>query len=270
MLAEVDQRSVATQDVTLANGANAFVARPTTAGPHPKVVLLHERYGLVQHTRDLAVRFAAEGHSTIAPNLYWREPDQDALARGDARADVSDRQVCDDTAVAIEHLGQFPDSDARHLAVMGVCATGRHPLVIAAELADVTACVIFYGAAYRREWEPTDTLSAYIAGSKAPVLGVFGELDNLIAREDVLRLRNAIEAARRSYHIRIFAESPHGWLNDTMPGRYRRPQGETAWRLLIDFLARVHSGGYPADRVQWAFEADASAAYDFGTMVRWE
>jgi carboxymethylenebutenolidase len=153
---------------------------------------------------------------------------------------------------------------------MGVCATGRHPLVVAAERSDISACVVFYGAAYRREWVPKDTLSAFIERSRAPVLGVFGELDNLIAVEDVQRFRNALEAARRSYQIRLFPDAPHGWLNDTMSGRYRRPQAEDAWSVLISFLARVHAGDYPTDRVQWSFEANHSLSYDFSKNVRLE
>ena len=62
MLAEIDARQVETSSVRLANGGDAFLARPTTPGPHPTIVLMHERYGLVQHTKDLAIRFAAGGH----------------------------------------------------------------------------------------------------------------------------------------------------------------------------------------------------------------
>lgn len=269
MLAEIDQRHVQTSDIRLANGMNAFLARPDGSGPFPSMILLHERYGLVQHTKDLAVRFAAEGHLALAPNLYFRASNQDAVARGDEHVDVTDEQVCADVGIAIDHLATMPGTTRGQLAVMGVCATGRHPLVVAAERPEVTACVVFYGAAYAREWEPVDTLSGFIQRSKAPVLGVFGELDNLQSVPDVIRVRNALEAARRSYHIQIFPDSPHGWLNDTMPGRYRRTHAEAAWKLLVDFLARVYGGGYPADRVHYAFECDWATEYDFSTMKRW-
>lgn len=270
MLAEIETHGVQTEIVSCPNGMDGFLAVPAGPGPHPTVLLMHERYGLVQHTKDLAVRFATEGHLALAPNLYWREPNQEEIARGDARAEASDDQVCEDLGAALERLREAPGADIGRLAVMGVCATGRHPLVFAAQRPDVSACVVFYGAAYHHEWEPTDTLSAHIARSRAPVLGVFAELDNLMSIEDVLRLRQSLEAARRSYHIRMFPEAPHGFLNDTMPGRYRRKQAEEAWRLLIDFLARVRDGGYPADRVQWHFESDTAVEYDFSKHVRWE
>ena len=270
MLANIDQSHITREDVRLSNGGNAFLARPSTSGNHPTIVLMHERYGLVDHTQDLAVRFATQGHVALAPNLYFREPDQDALRAGATQAQVTDEAVAQDVGAAVDYLREVEGADTSKLAVMGVCATGRHPLVVAAERPDVSACVVFYGAAYKREWIPDDTMSGYIQRSKAPVLGIFGELDNLIAVEDVCRFRNALEAARRSYQIRLYPGAPHGWLNDTMPGRYRRPQAESAWDVLVKFLDRVHSGGYPADRVQWAFEADHSISYDFTKNVRME
>jgi carboxymethylenebutenolidase len=272
VLAEIDIWGVEQSTVQLPNGGDAFLVKPATAGQHPVIILMHERYGLVQHTKDLAVRFATEGHVALAPNLYFREPNQEELKRGEAPSpDVTDEQVTEDIGSCIEFLRGVQGADvASKLALMGVCATGRHPIVVAASRPDVAACVVFYGAAYKREWIPNDTLSGYIQKSKAPVLGVFGELDNLIAVEDVCRLRNALEAAKRSYQIKLFPDAPHGYLNDTMPGRYRRPQAEGAWGTLISFLARVHRGGYPSDRIQWSFEADHSTSYDFTKNVRME
>ena len=90
MLAEIDTRSVQTSSVKLANGGDAFLATPSAPGPHPCIILMHERYGLVQHTKDLAVRFATEGHVALAPNLYFRAPNQEEVMRGEATVQVSD------------------------------------------------------------------------------------------------------------------------------------------------------------------------------------
>jgi carboxymethylenebutenolidase len=270
MLAEIDTSTVDSSMIQLSNGGDAFLARPKSPGRHRVMILMHERYGLVQHTMDLAVRFATEGHVALAPNLYFRLPNQEELKRGEGMAPLDDKQVVGDIGICIDYLKGLDSADISHLALMGVCATGRHPLVVAAEHPEVTACVVFYGAAYQREWVPEDTLSDYINRSRAPILGVFGELDNLIAVRAVRRLRNAIEDANRSYRIKLFPDAPHGYLNDTMPGRYRRPQAEDAWSVLMSFLDQVHSGGYPADRVQWEFGADSSINYDFTKNVRLE
>jgi carboxymethylenebutenolidase len=269
MLAEIDTRGVQSSMVQCANGMDAFLALPEGSGPHPSVVLLHERYGLLQHTKDLAVRFATEGYATVCPNLFHREPNQAEIASGNARAALSDDLVVDDVNAAIAHLGRVPNVSTERIIAMGVCATGRHPLVVAARREDVQACVVFYGGAGnpRPGQEP---LEEVIKRSRAPVLGVFGEGDHGISLDHVHAFRRALEQARRSYHIRIAPDAPHGFLNDTMPGRYRREQAEVAWELLMDFLKRVRSGGYPPDRARWAFEGATSANYDFSKNVRYE
>jgi carboxymethylenebutenolidase len=273
MATETADRRIATRTVRYGNAVEAFLAMPEGAGPHPCVVLLHERYGLVQHTLDLAARFAGDGYLCLAPNLYSRFDDQARLAKGEIQVPLPDPQVLDDLTASIAYLRDEP-ADLRRLALMGVCLTARYPLVVAAERADVGACLVFYGAAQPREWEVNErqpeALEALIGRVRCPVLGIFGEADHIITVDDVRRLRDALEAHHKSYHIRMFAGAPHGWLNDTMPGRYRREAAEEAWRLTLSFLQRTWSGGYPADRVQWTWESDVAADYDPSRNVRLE
>jgi carboxymethylenebutenolidase len=155
---------------------------------------------------------------------------------------------------------------------MGVCHTGRHPLVLAAGRSDVRACLVFYGAAMPRDFEVTEDqpepLDALIARVQCPVLGVFGEADFLISLDDVRAFREALERHRKSYHIKIFAGMPHGWLNDTMPGRYRQREAEAAWTQILDFLQRVYAGSFAPDRVTWRFGSDIAENYDFTKNVR--
>jgi carboxymethylenebutenolidase len=61
---------------------------------------------------------------------------------------------------------------------------------------------------------------------------------------------------------------PHGWLNDTMPGRYRRDAAEAAWALQLDFLKKVFDPGYDKSRRVQVYESDHAANYDFTKNVR--
>src|SRR5579871_2489018 len=234
MQADLDRSQITQRDVQCENGTLAFLAQPTAPGPHPVMVLLHERYGLVDHTRDMATRFAAAGHTAIAPNLFWREPNQEAIARAEARAEVADTQVCDDISSVLDYLGGVEGADLGRVAIMGVCQTGRFPLAYSALAADrhpISACVIFHGAAYPREWqlnaEKTIPYDELIARSRVPVFGAFGEEDFLISLDSVRRFRDSLEAARRSYDVTVFGGAPHSWLNDRIPS-YRQPQAEAA------------------------------------------
>src|SRR5262249_43070868 len=167
-------------------------------------------------------------------------------------------------------LGQV---DASRIAVKGVCQTGRHPLVLAAQR-PIAAALVWYGAASQREWQasvpypkPLDQLTA--AGEWA-VLGIFGESDRVISLADVRRLRDCLDRHDKSYTIKVYADAPHGWLNDTMPGRYRRAQAEAAWAMQLAFLGRVLDPGYDRARCVQVYECDHSANYDFTKNVRME
>ncbi len=99
---------------------------------------------------------------------------------------------------------------------------------------------------------------------------MFGETDHLISIDDIRRLRDCLEGHRKSYDIHVYPDSPHGWLNDTMPGRYRRAQAEAAWADQRAFLREVFAPhGERSRRVQ-RFAADIAADYDFGRNVRYE
>src|SRR5579862_9811613 len=89
-------------------GMPVFVAVPEAATRVPAVIVVHERYGFVHHIRDIAERFAHDGFAAIAPDLYFRHPDQEALHRGDAGCDVSDPDAVAALDATIEALRAVP------------------------------------------------------------------------------------------------------------------------------------------------------------------
>ena len=51
----------------------AYIASPkNTNEPHPGLMLFQEAFGVNNHIRNLADRFAAEGYVVIAPELFHR------------------------------------------------------------------------------------------------------------------------------------------------------------------------------------------------------
>jgi carboxymethylenebutenolidase len=263
---------ITTEEITCTNGMPAFLAYPTGGGKFPTVVLMHERYGLVKHTKDQAMRCARDGFTVVAPNFFYKHPDQTALNAGDGRYDLTDPESNELMRAALATLKSHKAADPAKVIVMGYCQTGRHPLVFAAEV-PITAAVVWYGAASKREWETNKlqpkALEEVIAAVKCPVFGAFGEADHIISLDDVLRFRNCLEANKKSYDIHLYRGAPHGWLNDTMPGRYRKPEADAGWAAQQRFLAEVFSGQWN-DVVRWQFASDSGAAYDFSKNVRME
>src|SRR5205807_1127467 len=85
------------------------------------------RYGLVQHTRDLAQQFARDGYVCIAPDFFYKYLDPDALHRGTVGYDMTDPEAVLYLEAAIATLSELPHVDAVKIAAMRVCRTGDCP-----------------------------------------------------------------------------------------------------------------------------------------------
>jgi carboxymethylenebutenolidase len=266
--------NITTKSLALKGGLPAFLAVPANPpGRVPAVVLMHERYGFVKHTQDLAERFANDGFVCIAPNCFYKHPDHKELHAGNSRYDLTDPESVEYLSIAVDALKDVAQADSDKIAVKGVCQTGRHPLILAAER-PIGAALVWYGAASKREWEVTKDqpkpLEEIIAKIDCPVLGVFGEADHIISLDDVRRFRDTLENHKKSYEIHCFKGAPHGWLNDTMPGRYRREQAEAGWAAQRNFLKEVFGPTYDRKSLNWRFECGSNRDYDFKKNVRLE
>jgi carboxymethylenebutenolidase len=259
-------------NVTGANGIPTLMARPATGSSLPCVIILHERYGLVQHTIDLAQKLAKSGYVVAAPDLFFDFPDQESLHKGSATARPSDTEVLNNMENVVQLFSIYPEADASRLGIIGVCQTGRYPFVYSAHH-PLQACVTIYGAAQARDWADNEIqtgMETLISKLQSPVLGIFGEKDHVISLMDVQRLRNTLEEYNKSYEITVYGEAPHGWMNDTMPGRYRAEITEQSWQELLDFLALTLTPNYNNSLVQWKFASSKHADYDFTKNVRME
>src|SRR2546423_3154710 len=197
---------VATQDIVCENGMPAFLAHPTGSGSFPTVILMHERYGLVKHTRDQAMRCARDGYAVLAPNFFFRHPDQAALNAGTSSYEFTDPEAVELIKAGLTALTKHKVADLNKVVVAGYCQTGRHPLVFAAEV-PISAAVVWYGGAMKRDWEVNKVrpkpYEAIIATLSCPVFAAFGEADHIISIADVQRLRNTLEAHNKSYEVHI-------------------------------------------------------------------
>ena len=261
--------------IKIENRMNGFLGTPAGAGKKPVVIHLHERYGIVEHTTDLGQKFVDAGYVTIVPDFFSRfTGDRDALAKGDDRCELSDEEVLLDLDAVIEYLRSVPQADMSRIAMSGVCQTGRQPILAAAKRDYLKAAVVLYGAVYDADWKShpirPESIEKLMQGISCPLAAVFGELDNLIHRDNIVRMFTVLAEAKKSFDIRIYKDAPHGFLNDTMPGRFRPDQAAAAWNQITSFLASVFAGAWQNGRAIWRFDADSSLDYDFTKMKRWE
>jgi carboxymethylenebutenolidase len=206
--------------------------------------------------------------------MFYRDPDQAAINRGDKHYDMTDPESVEHMGHALETLRrEVARADMSKVAVMGVCQTGRHVLVTAAEL-PIAAGLIWYGGASAKNFRVGPlyprSLEELIAKIKCPIHAVYGEACHTQPVADVREFRNCLERHNKNYKIIISRDAPHGFLNDTMLGRYRRAQAEAAWASQAEFLRKIFSPRYDSSRLIQLYESDISVNYDFSKNVRLE
>jgi carboxymethylenebutenolidase len=245
----------------------------TEQQPAPVVVVAPERYGLVQHTVDVAERFAAAGWASISPDFYTGISENEA----GRLPELPDEAVLGHIRAAVAHVRADARCDASRVVIFGVCRSGSWGLLASADAPDVRGVIMLYGGAGPREFAVTARrdrgYQEIIDAGRAPVLGIFGERDHTMSLDHVATLRAAFEQSRRSYDITVVPGMPHGWLNDTMPGRFRADVAEQTWTQMLAFLATV--AGAPADpaagaAVTWTYRATVAVDYDFDANIRQE
>ena len=261
--------------VRFGRGITAVRALPKAKGKRPAVIILHERYGVDQHTKDLTVKLAQTGFVGLAPDLFHRfNGDRKALQQGQVRMDLRDDEALEDLNAAVDYLKKSSNVDGARIGIIGVCQTGRQPLLLAANRNDIAGIVVLYGAIGGKEWDGNELrptpIEKLVSRVSCPVLGIFGEADHIISVDDVIRFRGCMERSKKSYHVRLYRDAPHGWLNDTMPGRYRREAAKDAWSLMMSFLKKCFANSWNKDRISCTFESDYATQYDFTKNVRLE
>jgi carboxymethylenebutenolidase len=223
---------VATQEITFAGpeGRTLRGAWAEARSPRGGVLVIHENRGLNDHIRSVAGRFAADGYAALAIDLLSEEGGTASLGdEGQATAALNqappERFVADMRAGLDELARRVP---GRKLAAIGFCFGGGMVwLLLASGEPRLAAAAPFYG--------PLPD-GADFAGSKAAVLGVYGEDD---ARVNATRdaARAALQRAGLPHEIVTYPGAGHAFFNDTGP-RYNPDAAAQAYRRVLDWFGR--------------------------------
>src|SRR6266571_6323130 len=122
---------------------NAYVSRPVATGRYPGVVVIMEAFGLIEHIKDVARRFAEQGYLAIAPDMYTREGSPDPTVMDQVLQtmfSVPDTQAVADLDGAITYLKSQSDSNGK-VGAIGFCSGGRYTLVLGCKSTNLDAAV---------------------------------------------------------------------------------------------------------------------------------
>ena len=216
-----------------ANGGTAagYLALPPS-GHGPGLLVLQEWWGLVDHIKQLADRFAAAGFVALAPDLYRGES---TTAPDEARRLMMELDL-PATAAALrggaEYLRAHPAVLPNKVGAIGFCMGGQLALYAATAHPDVIDAVVdFYGIFNPRV--PVD-----ITALRAPVQAHFGEHDASIPQARVDELMTAVAATGVPAETYVY-DAGHAFFNDTRPAIYQPEAAALAWDRTLTFLRRT-------------------------------
>jgi carboxymethylenebutenolidase len=191
------------------------------------VVVIQEYWGLVGHIKDVADRFAREGFTALAPDLYHGREAKSPDEAGKMLMALDVAHAERDLTASVEHLMA---RTGKKVGTVGFCMGGALSLFAACVNGDrIGACAVYYGGHPRIHYD-FDRL-------QAPVLGHWAEHDDW-ANASQKRFVEAFERYGKPYEFHTYPGTKHAFFNDERPEVYDRAAAELSWQRTIAFFDR--------------------------------
>ena len=203
-----------------------YLAMPDGPGPHPGVVVIHEAFGLNDHIKDVARRFAGEGYAALAVDLFGNRNRAICMARFMAGMLVraTDRFGIQDLKDALTYLGGLPQVDKNRVGAVGYCLGGSFAVAWACTDDRLKAIAPYYAVNPR----PIEAVRRI-----CPVVGSYPEKDFTASQGRALDAE--LTRIDVPHDIKIYPGAHHSFFNDAR-GAYDKAAAEDSWRRVLDFF----------------------------------
>jgi len=215
------------------NGSQAagYLARPDSNEPAPGVVVIQEWWGLDDHIKDIANRFAESGFVALAPDLYHgkvvpiTEPNEAQKALMALDRERAQKEINGAAAWLKAQSYVVP----KRVGVVGFCMGGGLALHVAARNPDIGAVSAFYGGG-------SPEAEAF-ANSKAAVLNITGGHDVGVTNT-IQELNGKLHQYKMPHELKVYPEGHHAFFNDTRKEVYNAEAAKDAWKQTVDWFRK--------------------------------
>ena len=201
----------------------AFVAQPENATSG--VLLIQEYWGVNDHIRDIAGRYAKEGYLCVAPDLYRgkvaKDPKEASAMMNDLRLDDGIETIRNAFQAAKDAYG------IDKFGINGYCMGGTFALRGACEIPEIRAAAPFYGDI------PEESVLKKL---KAPTLFIAAKRDAWINDAKVNQLKGLAQKYNLGVEVVVY-DAEHAFFNDTRPV-YDAKAAADAWRRVLEHFRK--------------------------------
>jgi carboxymethylenebutenolidase len=207
-----------------------YLAVPES-GSGPGVIVVQEWWGLVDHVRDVADRFAAEGFVALAPDFFHgaktTEPDEaQRLLMG-----LAMDRAAKDIQGSAQYLDSRDETTGNGVGTVGFCMGGSLALWSGALAPEVKAVVGFYPAL---PWEKMQPSWGNYRNKTAMIHAC--EEDGTSRAQGIQQAVHGIEEAGGSVEVYDYPGSRHAFFNDQRPEVHDKEHSRKAWRRSVELL----------------------------------
>jgi carboxymethylenebutenolidase len=204
---------------------DGYLATPAS-GKGPGVLVIQEWWGLVGHIKNVCDRFAAEGFTALAPDMYHGKTADEPDSAGKLFMALNIGQAEKDLKGAATYLTEH--SATKKLGAIGFCMGGQLALFAATLNPSIGATVDFYGV--------HPNVKPDYSKLSGPVLGIFAEKDSFVTPTAARAVDVAIKGAGKQSEIHIYPGVDHAFFNDENKGAYNKAAADDAWRRTLAFF----------------------------------
>ncbi len=220
---------------------------PSSGDSFPGLVLIHDVWGLSEHSRQLAADLAGEGFAVLEIDLYREGVGPPTGDPGTFIRSLSDPSILADLDAGAQWLMRQPAGRDRKVGVVGVCMGGTFALLAAASSDRFSAAAPFYGilsyeTGMLADPEGRDPAKKPLSPIeiadclRMPLRASFGMEDEFVPNDDVDQLEAALSGSGQRVEIDRYPGAGHAFLNRTREPAYRADASRQAWDRVIPFL----------------------------------
>ena len=210
---------------TAAGPTTAYVARPDN-DTAAAVILIQEYWGVNDHIRDIAGRYANEGYVCVAPDLYRGKLAKDSNEAAKFMRELPLEQGVEIIRQAVTETKSRYNS--QKIGITGYCMGGTFAMRAACDIPELKAAAPFYGDI------PEE---AVLKNLRVPTLFIAGKRDGWINPEKV----NGLNEMSAKYNLPVETltyDADHAFFNDTRPEVYDAAAAAGAWQKVQDHFKK--------------------------------
>lgn len=207
-------------------------------GTGPGLIVLHEVFGISQHTKKLCDHYAEKGFVVLCPNLFWREVkiDSNPAATSEPNWEQATKLYNNfdvesglrDVFAILAHMRQLKECSGK-VGILGQCLGSRLAFLMATR-SDIDCAAAYYGVGI-------DSFIDEVHDIRSPFMIHLGDQDKLVPEQTHKKLMRNF-ARNKVIEAHLYEGVGHAFAREGDVG-YNEQEAQTANQRTEDFLTKL-------------------------------